>query len=308
MALERIQPFHLASFDPSLSLSVSPPQKKKKKQYASDTLDTHQSMKRTIRKSKQVVQESESEEEEIVVSVLFLLYSFFERERERGRREEKGEEVERRKKLTSPQKTKNLENIIISKTGIRRPPLQRRRRARRGGPRDVRPRARRHGPPLANPRGLQLPQVRPQDEEELGRHRGGHVLLPEPGALLLRARDQDDGLGQVHVLRRRRLPHRGESVFFPFCSSSFETKRDRRARGCLLRRYFPSSHPLSSLCFLSSPSPKPLFLSLTRCAEPPPLSSTAPTWCWTRSPRSRRRMRPPTFPGWSRSPSHTTFE
>jgi hypothetical protein len=113
MALERIQPFHLASFDPSLSLSVSPPQKKKKKkQYASDTLDTHQSMKRTIRKSKQVVQESESEEEEeIVVSVLFLLYSFFEREREReveGRRREKRSREEKNSPPPKKPKTSKI--------------------------------------------------------------------------------------------------------------------------------------------------------------------------------------------------------
>lgn len=70
----------MPSFDPSSLFSPPPFQKKLENtkkilsQYASDTLDTHQSMKRTIRKSKQVVQESESEEEEeIVVSRFFFL-------------------------------------------------------------------------------------------------------------------------------------------------------------------------------------------------------------------------------------------
>ena len=60
----------LGSLSSLASLSPLFPKKKKtrkSKQYASDTLDTHQSMKRTIRKSKQVVQESESEEEEEIV-------------------------------------------------------------------------------------------------------------------------------------------------------------------------------------------------------------------------------------------------
>ena len=67
-------PLSLLGSHPSLSVSLSHlPFKNSKtlryklKQYASDTLDTHQSMKRTIRKSKQVVQESESEEEEEIV-------------------------------------------------------------------------------------------------------------------------------------------------------------------------------------------------------------------------------------------------
>ena len=72
------------------SLFLLPP--KKLEQYASDTLDTHQSMKRTIRKSKQVVQESESEEEEEIVV------------RKEG--VEKREEREKKETKNSPQNPK----------------------------------------------------------------------------------------------------------------------------------------------------------------------------------------------------------
>ena len=99
-------PFLSLSFSLSLKNTNPPPQ------YASDKLDTHQSMKRTIRKSKQVVQESESEEEEeIVVSVLFLLYSFFEREREReveGRRREKRSREEKNSPPPKKPKTSKI--------------------------------------------------------------------------------------------------------------------------------------------------------------------------------------------------------
>ena len=82
----------------------------------------------------------------------------------------------------------------------------------------------------------------------------------------------------------------------------FESREERRSLS-LKRIFFFVRRRLA--CSPPPRSPRPLFfppfLSLlqfpahppnfknttTRCAEPPPLSSTAPTWCWTRSQRSR---------------------
>lgn len=71
------------------------------------------------------------------------------------------------------------------------------------------------------------------------------------------------------------------SIFFFFRPTSSST-----STSCLL---FSLTTPISlALSLLPPTHPTPTNKQKNnRCAEPPPLSSTAPTWCWTRSPRSR---------------------
>jgi len=311
-------PFLSLSFSLSLKNTNPPPQ------YASDTLDTHQSMKRTIRKSKQVVEESESEEEEeIVVSFLFFLLRVSSRERERDRKKNEKRKQKNsplQKKLTSKKKLfKNSSSNSLSQEYVAHP---------YNADVELGEEIRAMFAPV--PADTVLPSQIPEGynfrkyDRKTKKNWGGIAAVTFYCLSLILY----FFVRVTKTMDLGRYMFYGVVVFFIEVSVTFfffgggggegeerqrvlifflsTTLSRARARFSFLSFYCFRAH-LSFFSSSFSPHPNNYHNNKTnRCAEPPPLSSTAPTWCWTRSPRSRRRTRARTCPGWSRWPSPTT--